>query len=303
VIRARATAVALVVVIAAPLAGGCDEGAAGLSGPPQIVAAENMWGSIAAQLAGRQADVASIITNPAEDPHAYEPTASDGRTLAEASLAIVNGIGYDPWASRLLAANPSPGRIVLNVGDLVRGASGGNPHRWYDPGDVASVAAAITAALQRLDPAHRAQYAAHLAHFTSVSLASYHAALSLIRRRYAGTAVGASESIFSPLAAALGLRLLTPPSFLKAVSEGNDISAGDATVVSRQIASRAVSVWVLNSQNTTPEISQLSARARRAGIPVVTITETLAPATDSFEAWQTAQLRALARALHQGTGR
>jgi zinc/manganese transport system substrate-binding protein len=180
---------------------------------------------------------------------------------------------------------------------------GGNPHRWYDPGNVASVAAAITAALQRLNPAHRAQYAAHLAHFSRVSLAGYHAELARIRARYAGTAIGASESIFAPMAAALGLRLLTPASFLNAVSEGDDISAADAARVSRQITSRAIAVWVLNSQNTTPEISRLNGLARRAGIPTVTITETLTPPSDTFQAWQTTQLRALARALHQATGR
>jgi len=34
-------------------------------------------------------------------------------------MVIVNGIGYDPWASRLVAANPVSNRVVLTVGDLV----------------------------------------------------------------------------------------------------------------------------------------------------------------------------------------
>src|SRR4029077_10795194 len=93
--------------------------AANAGAPIQVVAAENFWGSIAAQLGGDRVHVTSVITNPATDPHAYEPTAVDARTLAGAQLAIVNGIGYDPWADKLLAANPVHGRIVLNVGDLV----------------------------------------------------------------------------------------------------------------------------------------------------------------------------------------
>ena len=40
----------------------------------------------------------SVITNPATDPHDYEPTAVDARTIAGAQMVIVNGIGYDPWA-------------------------------------------------------------------------------------------------------------------------------------------------------------------------------------------------------------
>ena len=69
--------------------------------------------------AGDRVHVTSVITSPATDPHDYEPTSADARTMAGAQLAIVNGIGYDPWADKLLAANPVKGRVVLNVGDLV----------------------------------------------------------------------------------------------------------------------------------------------------------------------------------------
>ncbi len=46
-----------------------------------VVAAENFWGSLAAQLGGNRVQVTSVITNPATDPHDYEPTAVDARTL------------------------------------------------------------------------------------------------------------------------------------------------------------------------------------------------------------------------------
>src|ERR1700757_4823553 len=104
-----------------------------------VVAAENFWGSIAAQLGGSRVQVTSVITSPATDPHDYEPTAVDARTLAGAQMVIVNGIGYDPWAPKLLAANPVDGRLVLTVGDLVGIKPGGNPHRWYSPTDVQRV--------------------------------------------------------------------------------------------------------------------------------------------------------------------
>ena len=52
------------------------------SGSIQVVAAENFWGSIAAQVGGDRVTVKSIITNPNTDPHAYEATAQDGRTVA-----------------------------------------------------------------------------------------------------------------------------------------------------------------------------------------------------------------------------
>ena len=118
----------------------------------QVVAAENFWGSIAAQLGGSRVHVTSVVANPATDPHDYEPTAADARTIAGAQLAIVNGVGYDPWASKLLAASPSKSRVVLDVGKLVGVGTGGNPHRWYSPANVQQVIAATVAGLSKLDP-------------------------------------------------------------------------------------------------------------------------------------------------------
>ncbi len=273
------------------------------SSPLRVVAAENFWGSIASQLGGNRVEVTSVITNPATDPHEYEPTAADARTLAEAQLVIVNGIGYDPWAPQLLAANPVTGRVVLTVGDVVGIKPGGNPHRWYSPSNVQQVISAIVADYKRLDPGDAAYFDRQKASFETKGLGAYKAEIATIKRKYAGVPVGASESIFAPLAQALGLDLLTPYSFLKAISEGTEPTAGDKTTIDAQIADRKIEVWVYNSQNSTPDVQRFTDEAHSKGIPVTTITETLAPATATFQAWQLAQLKALAAALHKATGR
>jgi len=268
-----------------------------------IVAAENFWGSIAIQLAGSKGSVQSIITNPAQDPHSYEPTAGDARTLATAKLAVVNGVGYDPWASQLLAANPTQGRLVLNVGTLLGLHDGDNPHRWYDPADVGKVANAITADLVRLDGSHARYFKRRRAAFEGRDLERYHALIAAIRARYAGVPVGASEGIFALQAPALGLKLITPYGFMKAISEGTELTAQETATAERQITGRTLKVWVYNAQNATPEIQRLTALAHAHGIPVVTITETLSPRTATFEQWQVAQLERLEKALHEATGR
>src|SRR5437899_1473994 len=80
----------------------CGGGAGPSSGGrPTVVAAENFWGSIAAQLGGDRVQVTSIIDNPNADPHDYEPTTADARDIATARFVIENGIGYDPWAQKL----------------------------------------------------------------------------------------------------------------------------------------------------------------------------------------------------------
>ena len=85
-------------VLAGAGCGDSKSSAAAPNGALRVVAAENFWGSIAAQLGGSRVHVTSVITSPATDPHDYEPTAADARTIAGAQMVIANGIGYDPWA-------------------------------------------------------------------------------------------------------------------------------------------------------------------------------------------------------------
>ena len=267
-----------------------------------VVAAENFWGSLAAQLGGSHAKITSVITNPDADPHDYEPTAADGRAIAGAQLAVLNGVGYDAWATKLADANPSRSRTTLTVGDLVGAKDGDNPHRWYNPANVRTVLDAITAAYKKTDPADAAYFDAQHTALLTTNLKTYFATIAAIRARYAGTPVGTSESIFAMLAPALGLDLRTPPAFLTAISEGTDPTPADKATIDAQIANRQIKVYVYNSQNATPDIQAQVAAARARGIPVTTITETLTPAGASFQDWQVAQLSALQTALAVGTG-
>jgi zinc/manganese transport system substrate-binding protein len=81
------------------------------------------------------------------------------------------------------------------------------------------------------------------------------------------------------------------------VSEGAEPTAAAKSEADAQIAHRRIRLWVYNSQNATPDVSQLTAEARAHGIPVVTISETPVPAAASFQDWQTRQLGAIERAL------
>ena len=269
----------------------------------QVVAAEDFWGSIASQLGGDRADVRSIIVNPDTDPHSYEPTPADARTMAGSTVAIVNGIGYDNWASQLLAADAGGHRVVVSVGDVLGLGAGDNPHQWYSPSSVRRVIDAIVAAFDRADPLDARYFAARKHLFETKALGCYDALRAEIRRRYAGVATGYSESIFAPLGQSLGLRLLTPASFADAVAEGGDVTAQDTETVERQARDHLIKVWIFNSQNVTPEVDQVNAIAEKAHIPIVTITETLSPATLNFEQWQVAQLARLLAALERATGR
>ena len=272
------------------------------SSPVKVVAAENFWGSIVKQLAGTRASVSSIITNPDTDPHSYEAKPSDGRAIASAKYVIVNGIGYDGWATKLLDANPEKSRKVLDVGELVGVKEGGNPHQWYSPDAVAQFIDRVTADLSSLDPKNAAYYDQQKAKFQSEGLKKYDALIADITQKYTATPVGASESIVTPLAKALRLTMATPESFLDAISEGADPTAQDKATVDQQIKNKEIKVFVYNSQNSTPDVKALVKDAKAQGIPVTTVTETLVPASTTFQAWQAKELQGLENALAKATG-
>jgi len=269
----------------------------------QVVAAENVWGSVAAQVGGPHVEVTSLIDNPDADPHDYEPTTADARAVASADLVIVNGVGYDGWAEKLAAASPAPARTDLVVGDLLGVPDGANPHRWYNPDDVARVVDQLAADFAKADPADAAAFEAQRSAFRNDALAEYTKVIADIRATYAGTPVGASESILAMVTPALGLDLVTPPTLLRAVSEGTDPSVADTTTADQQISGKKIKVYVVNSQNATPDVQAQVDAARAAGIPVTAITETMVPATARWQDWQTRQLVALRDALREATGR
>src|ERR1700751_1657799 len=74
--------------------------------PVNIVAAENFYGDVAKQLGSANVSVSSILTNPDQDPHLFEASASTARSIADARIIIFNGADYDPWMVKLLSASP-----------------------------------------------------------------------------------------------------------------------------------------------------------------------------------------------------
>jgi zinc/manganese transport system substrate-binding protein len=286
------------------LAAACSTGNQGATkdGKVAVVAAESFWGSIAQQLGGDRVTVTEIIDNPDADPHDYEPTPADGRAVATSRYVIVNGLGYDTWASDLVSADASAQRTMLDIGDFLGLHTGDNPHRWYFPDDVTRVIDRITTDLASIDPANASYYGQRHDEFTGIALRPYRDLIARIRSTYAGTPVGASESIVEGMVQAAGLELKTPPSFLDSISEGSDPDAPDKVTVDSQINGHQISVFIYNSQNATPDVQRLVKEAHDNNIPVATVTETPVPAGVTFQDWQTAQWQHLADALTEAKG-
>lgn len=265
-------------------------------GAISVIAGENFWGSIALQLGGSHVSVQSVVSDPNADPHEYESSANDARAFADAGLVILNGAGNDEWGRKLLDANPASGRHVLTVADLLGKKVGDNPHFWYSPDYVVRVADAITAQYRSIDSADASYFDQRRAEFTT-ALQPYTDEIGKIRLNYAGTPVGATESIFVYLAGALGLNLTTPAEFMNAVAEGNDPPVSAVVEFQDQISANQIKVLVYNVQTTTAVTTTVKALAASHHIPSVGVSETLLPANLTFQEWQLKQLTSLEAAL------
>lgn len=290
----------LVVLLLPFLLAGCSRKASTVTGGViKVVAGENFWGSIAAQLGGTHVNVTSIVSDPNVDPHEYETSTADARAFAQANYVILNGAGYDSWGQKLLDANPVTGRKVLNVADLLGKKPGDNPHFWYNPDYVSQVTDRITNDYQALDP-HDAQYFTQQRTTFESALSQYHQLIASIKQTYSGTKVGATESIFVYLAGALGLDLISPAAFMNAVSQGNDPPAATVAQFQQQVTQKQIAMLVYNMQTVTAITTNMRRLATDNGIPAVGVSETVVPADASFQDWQVTQLLALQNALKPG---
>jgi len=260
-----------------------------------VVAAENFYGNIVTQLGGEKVNVTSILSDPNVDPHEYESSVEDAKALAAADLVIENSGGYDDWMDKLLSASPSSQRVLLKGFDIAPTKLPDNEHVWYNVDNVQAIAQAVTESLKKLDPANAQLFAKNLQTFGG-SLARVRQKILLMNEKWHGTPVGLTETIFLYQAKPLGLSVLTPFEFQKAIAEGNDPPADTVVAAEKQVKGRKIKVLISNEQTVSAITTRLQDEAKAAGIPVVPVTETM-PSALNYQDWMLSQLTVLERAL------
>lgn len=260
-----------------------------------IVAAENFYGNVFQQLGGKYVSVTSILSDPNADPHEYESNVQDALAVSNAKIVIENGLSYDSWMDKLLSASPNSNRIVLVAGQIASHPLPDNPHVWYGIDNMQTIAQAMTNALKRVDNTHASFYDQNLASFAQ-SLTSIQQTIANMKAKYNGTPVGLTEDIYLYQAMPLGLDVLTPFPFQKAIAEGNDPPADTVVTANNQITGRKIKVLIYNEQTVTPITTNLQNEARQEDIPIVGVTETMPPGK-TYQKWMLDQLAVLATAL------
>ena len=274
-------------------------GLALLAGPAgaetlRIVAAENFYGGVAQQIAGSTATVHSILTNPNQDPHEFTTNAGTAKEVADADIVIYSGIDYDPWMVKLLGAQGKPGRVDVNVADLIGAKEGDNPHIWYDPKTMPALADKLASELA-MRFARRPIFQMAAANFKT-SMKPELDKIAALRAQTAGLPVTATEPVFGYMAQALGFKMLNYDFQIKIMNDAEP-TADETAAFEQSLTSRTVRILFYNSQVTDPTTDRIQKLARDTGIPVVGVTETQPPTEKSYVDWMMHQLDAIQAAL------
>jgi zinc/manganese transport system substrate-binding protein len=263
--------------------------------PVAVVVSVDQWGDIVSELGGACANVKTVLASSSVDPHDYEPSPADAASVTGAKLVVINGAGYDPWASKLAASSVASAQVV-NAAEVTKTPDGANPHLWYLPSAVTAVADAVTAEFSKLDPQAGGYFSQRRSEFAT-AMAPYTTLINKIKAGAAGKSYAATETIFDYQAQALGLVNKTPEGYQRATASDADPSPGDIDAFRTALAGRQVNVLIYNTQTEGSIPEQIRSAAEQAKVPVVNVTETVPPGQTSFEGWQCDQLTALAKAL------
>jgi len=265
--------------------------------PIQAVGAENQYANIITQIGGPYVTVTAIESDPNTDPHSFEINPAIAAKLANADLVIENGLGYDDWADKLVAATQTPTRKTINVQHLLNlPDSTPNPHLWYRADTMPKVAQAITADLSTLDPTHAAYYQAQNQKFIA-SMAPIAKAVQNFRTNYAGTKIAVTEPVGNYLLESLGLTIVTPFSLQAAIMNGTDPAPQDISLQNSLFTSHTAKIFVYNEQVTDPQTESFLSSAEQNGIPVVGVYETMPAPGYTYQSWMLAEINALTAAL------
>jgi zinc/manganese transport system substrate-binding protein len=266
------------------------------SGKIVAVGAENEYADVISQIGGRYVQTTAVESNPNTDPHSFEASPSIAHTVAEAKLIVQNGLGYDDYMTQIESASSGSGRQVIDVQKLLGlPDSTRNPHLWYDPTTMPAVAAALVKALSVLEPAHKSYFAAEARRFDA-SLKPWTNGLAAFKQAHPNTPVATTEPVGDYMLVAAGTSDRTPWTLQADIMNGVDPAPQDITLQNNLLSKRRVKVFVYNQQVTDTVTQQFLATARKAGVPVVGVYETM-PTGYHYQSWMMAELNALRKAV------
>ncbi|GGK59973.1 metal ABC transporter solute-binding protein, Zn/Mn family [Nocardia camponoti] len=261
-------------------------------GTIDVVASTSAWGSIATVIAGPDAKVTSIVTDPAADPHSFETTPADTAKISDADLVVFNGAHYDEFIEKAIEGKKKPS---IEAFALRADKADENEHVWYDIPTVSAVADQIAVELGKLDSAHAAGYTERANAFKT-QLIGINTVTASIATAHANAPVVQTEPIAHYLLKAAGVDDRTPHEFQEAIEQETDPSPASVAATRELLTSKTAKALIYNTQTQDKITKDLRDVAAGSQVRIVEVTETLPVGLD-YVAWLTANAKSLALAL------
>lgn len=243
------------------------QGSAAATERLKVVATFSIIGDMIRNI-GQDDILLTTLVGPNGDAHVYEPTPADARALAQADLVIANGLGFEGWIDRLIAASGYRGPLILASdgidplkGDHAHGHAL-DPHAWQDLTNARQYVANITRALVAADPARASTYQRRQQNFDQAL-----AALDLDIRNHLARlpedrrTVVTSHDAFGYFGRAYGIDFRAPVG----LSTDSEPSAQQLATLVRQMRNEGIQSLFLENITNPRLVQQL---AREAGVVV-----------------------------------
>lgn len=243
------------------------------SGPADklpVLASFSILGDLVRVVGGDRVSVSTLV-GPDQDAHTFEPKPSDAKSLLQARLLVVNGLGFEPWAQKLSKATGYQGQtLVASQGVSARAmdATAGHdhlhtdPHAWQNPTHVVRYVRNIAAALTRLDPQGAAGYQSRAeAYVIELQALDAFAKAQFSALPASQRQVITTHDAFGYFGVQYGIRFLAPQGF----STDTEPSAKQVAQLIRQIQREKIRAVFVENMGNPKLLAQLS---RDAGTTV-----------------------------------
>lgn len=265
-----------------------------MAAPIEIVAAENFYGDLATKIGGPYVKVTNILQHPNQDPRLFIANPVTAHAISRAQLIINNGLDYDAWIEKAIAKNSKQPHTLLTVVTLLHKHNGDNPYIWYDPATMPAYVSELVRQLSLLDPEHKAYFAEHKQQFDN-EYKHLNAEIETLKGRYQMVPIIAAEPVFNYMAAAIGLQM-QGHDFQQHIMKEQVPTAKDTQAFADKLRSHTIKALIYNKQVTDPITERMKTVAKKAGLPVVGVSE-MQPENKSYINWMLEELQALDKAL------
>ncbi|WP_236034377.1 metal ABC transporter solute-binding protein, Zn/Mn family [Bifidobacterium saguinibicoloris] len=260
--------------------GDTGDDVAAKTGAIDVVASVNQWGSLAAEIGGKDVKVTSILSSTGVDAHDFEPKTSDLATLSKAEVVVANGAGYDSWATK----TRGPDSTLVSAAQIVGAMDGDNPHLWFSKDARKGMAKELANAFSKARPKKRKAFETRLKAWQKREK-TLDQAMDDFSSRHKDLSYGATEAVVYYLMSDMSFEDRTPKAYAQAVANGGEIAPADLQTFQSLIEDHGMDVLVNNSQEASDATNMLVGTAGRSDVPVVDVSEQMPAKYDTLTDW------------------